>query len=79
MTSFFVRQQDAKNLLLAPGATSFLFLTTSEGADLHKIIRRLNDFSDVNALTQREMPYSISYFAYWTDKQNGAGDFPICM
>jgi putative ABC transport system permease protein len=40
---------------LAPGATSFLFLTTSEGADLDKIIKRLNNFSDVNALTKRDM------------------------
>jgi putative ABC transport system permease protein len=56
MTSFFfVRKQDAENLLLAPGATSFLLLTTSDGADLDKILKRLNDFSDVNALTKREM------------------------
>jgi putative ABC transport system permease protein len=56
MTSFFfVRKRDAENLLLAPGATSFLFLTTSEGADLDKILKRLNKFSDVNALTKRDM------------------------
>ena len=56
MTSyFFVRKQDAENLLLAPGATSFLLLTTSDGADLDKILRRLNGFSGVNALTKREM------------------------
>jgi putative ABC transport system permease protein len=56
MTSFFfVRKQDAENLLLAPGATSFLLLTTSDGADLDKILKRLNDFSDVNALTKRKM------------------------
>ena len=56
MTSFFfVRKQDAESLLLAPGATSFLLLTTSDGADLDKILKGLNDFSDVNALTKREM------------------------
>jgi putative ABC transport system permease protein len=56
MTSFFfVRKQDAENLLLAPGATSFLLLTTSDGADLDKILKRLNDFSHVNALTKRDM------------------------
>jgi len=56
MTSFFfVRKQDAEDLLLAPGATSFLLLTTSDGADLDKILRRLNDFSGVNALTKKEM------------------------
>ena len=56
MTSFFfVRKKDAEDLLLAPGATSFLLLTTSDGADLDKILWRLNDFSGVNALTKREM------------------------
>ena len=56
MTSyFFVRKGDAENLLLAPGATSFLLLRTSEGADLDKILGRLNDFSGVNALTKRDM------------------------
>lgn len=56
MTSFFfVRKQDAENLLLNPGATSFLLLTISEDADLDKILNRLNDFSDVNALTKSQM------------------------
>ena len=56
MTSFFfVRKQDAENLLLAPGATSFLLLRTSESADLDKILNRLNGFSGVNALTKKEM------------------------
>ena len=56
MTSFFfVRKQDAENLLLNPGATSFLLLTTSEDADLDKVLKRLNDFSDVNALTKKQM------------------------
>ena len=44
-----------KNLLLAPGATSFLLITTSKDADLDAILRRLNGFSDVNALTKRQM------------------------
>jgi putative ABC transport system permease protein len=56
MTSFFfVRKQDAENLLLNPGATSFLLLTTSEDADLDKILKKLNGFSDVNALTKKQM------------------------
>ena len=56
MTSFFfVRKQDAENLLLNPGATSFLLLTTSEDADLDKILKKLNSFSDVNALTKKQM------------------------
>lgn len=56
MTSFFfVRKQDAENLLLNPGATSFLLLTTSENADLSKILARLNGFSDVNAFTKSQM------------------------
>jgi putative ABC transport system permease protein len=56
MTSyFFVRKQDAENLLLAPGATSFLLLTTSEDADQEKILKKLNDFSGVNALTKKQM------------------------
>ena len=56
MTSFFfVRKQDAENLLLVPGATSFLLLTTSDDADLDKILKRLNDFSDVNALMKSQM------------------------
>jgi putative ABC transport system permease protein len=56
MTSFFfIRKKDAESLLLAPGATSFLLIRTSAGADLDKIIRRLNSFSGINALTKREM------------------------
>ena len=56
MTSFFfVRKQDAENMLLAPGATSFLLLTTADGADLNRILQRLNKMSGVNALTKKEM------------------------
>jgi putative ABC transport system permease protein len=56
MTSFFfVRKQDAEKLLLNPEATSFLLLTTSSDADLDKILQRLNGFSDVNALTKKQM------------------------
>ena len=56
MTSyFFIRKQDAEDLLLAPSATSFLLLTTSDNANLDDILRRLNNLSDVNALTKREM------------------------
>ncbi len=56
MTSFFfVRKRDAEELLLTPGATSFLLLATSDGADTNEILRELNDISDVNALTKKEM------------------------
>src|SRR5512134_822510 len=56
MTSFFfVRKQDAENLLLNPGATSFLLLTISKDASLDKILKRLNGFADVNALTKKQM------------------------
>ena len=57
MTSFFfVRKHDAEELLLAPGATSFLLLTTSDGADLDRYPPPFKSyFSDVNALTKKEM------------------------
>jgi putative ABC transport system permease protein len=56
MTSFFfIRKEAAEDLLLAPGATSYLLVTTSAGADLDGVIRRLNDLSGVNALTKKEM------------------------
>ena len=56
MTSFFfVRKRDAEELLLAPGATSFLFLKTSNGADPDEILRRLDDLSGVNALTKKQL------------------------
>jgi putative ABC transport system permease protein len=56
MTSFFfVRKRDAEELLLTPGATSFLLLTTSEGANPDRILNRLNELSNVNALTKKQM------------------------
>ena len=56
MTSFiFVRKQAAEELLLQPGATSFLLVTTSDGADLKDILRRVNRLSGVNAVTKEEM------------------------
>jgi putative ABC transport system permease protein len=56
MTSFFfVRKDAAEDLLLAPGATSYLLVTTSKGANLDDILRRVNNLSDVNALTKRDM------------------------
>jgi putative ABC transport system permease protein len=56
MTSFFfIRKRDAEVLLLSPGATSFLLLTRSNGADLDETLRRLNKISGVSALTKREM------------------------
>lgn len=56
MTSFFfLRKEAAEDLLLAPGATSYLLLTTSAGANLDDILLRLNNLSGVNALTKKEM------------------------
>lgn len=56
MTSFFfLRKEAAEDLLLSPGATSYLLLTTFDGADLDGILRRLNGQSGVDALTKREM------------------------
>jgi putative ABC transport system permease protein len=56
MTSFFfIRKEAAEELLLSPGATSFLLVTASAGADQEDILRRLNRFSDVNALGKQEM------------------------
>jgi putative ABC transport system permease protein len=56
MTSFFfVRKKEAEDLLLAPGATSFLLLTTTDETNTDRILERLNDFSGVNALTKKQM------------------------
>jgi len=65
MTSFFfVRKDAAEELLLAPDAMSFLLISTSKDADLDAILRRLNGFSDVNALTKGQMAFNdIKLFA----------------
>jgi putative ABC transport system permease protein len=56
MTSyFFVRKKDAEELLLAPEATSFLLITISNRVDQDGILQKLNDISDVNALTKKKM------------------------
>jgi putative ABC transport system permease protein len=56
MTSFFfLRKEAAEDLLLAPGATSYLLLMTSPDASLEDVVNRLNNLSGVNALTKREM------------------------
>jgi putative ABC transport system permease protein len=56
MTSFFfIQKTAAEDLLLSPGSTSSLLLTTSDGADLNEVLRRLNTLSGVNALTKSEM------------------------
>ena len=56
MTSFFfIQKTAAEDLLLSPGSTSFLLLTTSEGADLESTLQRLNNLSGVNVLTKQEM------------------------
>ena len=56
MTSyFFVRKQDAEKIMLSPGATSFLLLTTAKDADQEYIIERLKRISGINILTKKEM------------------------
>jgi putative ABC transport system permease protein len=56
MTSFFfIRKSDAEDLLLKPGATSFLLLTTTKDADTERILQLLHHFSGVNALTKQTM------------------------
>jgi putative ABC transport system permease protein len=56
MTSyFFLRKEAAEDLLLAPGANSFLLLKTSAGADLDGVLQGLNELSGVNSLTKKEM------------------------
>lgn len=56
MTSFFfIQKTAAEDLLLAPGSTSFLLVTTTNGADLDEILRRINKLSGVNAITKKAM------------------------
>jgi putative ABC transport system permease protein len=56
MTSFFfIRKEDAEELLLARNATSFVLVTISNDEDQVAILRRLNRFSNVNALSKQEM------------------------
>jgi len=56
MTSFiFVEKKEAENLLLSPGGTSFLLVTTSPGAKLDDIIPRVNRQSGVNAIAKPGM------------------------
>lgn len=56
MTSyFFVRKQDAETIMLAPGATSFLLVTTSKDANQQYVVARLQKISGINVLTKREM------------------------
>src|SRR5512134_3040815 len=52
---FFVRKQDAEKIMLSPGATSFLLLTTEKDADQEYIIERLKRISGINILTKKEM------------------------
>lgn len=56
MTSFFfIRKKDAEELLLAPGATSFLLVSMADSTDTGYILNRLNKLTEVNALTKHEM------------------------
>jgi putative ABC transport system permease protein len=56
MTSyFFIEKTAAEDLLLVPQATSFLLITTDDGADLETIVRQLNRRNGVNALTKTDM------------------------
>jgi putative ABC transport system permease protein len=56
MTSYtFVRKEAAEELLLAPGATSYLLLATSPGTDLDDIQQSLEDIPGINTLTKKDM------------------------
>jgi putative ABC transport system permease protein len=56
MTSFFFMRKDAaEDLLLAPGATSYLLVTTSKDANPDDILKKLSNLSGINALTKSEM------------------------
>jgi putative ABC transport system permease protein len=56
MTSyFFVRKQAAENLLLAPGASSFLLIQPAQGSEPNEVIDRLNRISDVTALPKTQV------------------------
>jgi putative ABC transport system permease protein len=56
MTSFFfIQKSAAEDLLLSPGSTSFLLLSTSEGTDLESTLQQLNSLPGVNALTRQSM------------------------
>ena len=56
MTSFFfIRKAAAEKLLLAPGATSFLLVTTTNEVSIKAVLQRLNNLPGVNALGNDEM------------------------
>ncbi len=56
MTSFFfVRKSAAENLLLTPGATSFILLSKTDDEHLDDFLRQLNHLDGINALTKKEM------------------------
>ena len=56
MTSYFlVRKQDAEKIMLSPGATSFLLLTTAKDANQEYMIERLKRIAGINILTKKEM------------------------
>lgn len=56
MTSFFfIQKTTAEDLVLSPGATSFLLLKTSDAANPGDILRQINGLSGVNAMTKGEM------------------------
>lgn len=56
MTSFiFVRKKEAETLLLLPGKSSFLLVSTASGADRDEIMRRINRQDGVNAVLKMEM------------------------
>lgn len=56
MTSFFfIRKRDAEKLLLAPGATSFLLVTTTSNPYTDETLHGLKDIPDVETLTKQQM------------------------
>ena len=56
MTSyFFMRKDAAEELLLAPGATSYLLLTIDYIEGIDTILRQLNEISGINALAKKDV------------------------
>ena len=56
MTSFiFVRKTDAEDLVLNPGATSFLLVTIIDGYEIDGVLGRLDGLPRANALTKSEV------------------------
>ena len=54
-TLVFIRKAAAEDLLLSPGATSFLWLTPSEGTSTRTLLSRLRGVPGASALPKSEV------------------------